>query len=69
MALDARRSEDRMNVEAVRATAEDGEADDQLVLAAAKALGMSPKEIERRRNAEPEWFDGVIAKYELGGKK
>ena len=53
----------------VRTAAEGSKGDDALVLAVAKVLGADPAEVRKKRDADPQWFADVVAKYGLGGGK
>ena len=57
------------DIEAIRTAAEGSKGDDALVLAVAKALGADPAEVRKKRDADPQWFADVVAKYGLGGGK
>ena len=54
------------NLEAIRTAAEGSKGDDALVLAVAKVLGADPAEVRKKRDADPQWFADVVAKYGLG---
>ena len=58
------------DIEAIRTAAEGSKGDDALVLAVAKVLGADPAEVRKKRDADPQWFADVVAKYGLdrGGK-
>ena len=57
------------DIEAIRTAAEGSKDDDALVLAVAKVLGADPAEVRKKRDADPQWFADVVAKYGLGGGK
>ncbi len=54
------------DIEAIRTAAESTKGDDALVLAVAKVLGADPAEVRKKRDADPQWFADVVAKYGLG---
>ena len=54
-----------IDVDAVKAEAEVDTSDDALVLAVAKVLGADPAEVRKKRDADPQWFADVVAKYGL----
>ena len=53
------------DIEAIRTAAEGSKDDDALVLAVAKVLGADPAEVRKKRDADPQWFADVVAKYGL----
>ena len=57
------------DIEAIRTAAEGSKGDDALVLAVAKVLAADPAEVRKKRDADPQWFADVVAKYGLGGGK
>ena len=57
------------DIEAIRTAAEGSKGDDALVLAVAKVLGADPAEVRKKRDADPQWFADVVAKYGLGVDK
>ena len=54
-----------IDVDAVKAEAEVDTSDDALVPAVAKVLGADPDEVRKKRDADPQWFADVVAKYGL----
>lgn len=57
------------DIEAIRTKAEGSKDDDALILAVAKQLGADPAEVRKKRDADPQWFADVVAKYGLGSGK
>ena len=57
------------DIDAIRTAAEGSKDDDALVIAVAKALGADPAEVRKKRDADPQWFADVVAKYGLGSGK
>jgi len=53
------------DIAAIRTAAEGTKDDDALVLAVAKVLGADPAEVRKKRDADPQWFADVVAKYGL----
>ena len=51
------------DIDAIRTAAEGSKDDDALVIAVAKALGADPAEVRKKRDADPQWFADVVAKY------
>lgn len=52
-----------IDAEAVKAEAAATVDDDTLLLSIAKALGMDPAEVAKRRESEPEWWAKVVSVY------
>lgn len=57
------------DIDAIRTAAEGSKDDDALILAVAKQLGADPAEVRKKRDADPQWFADVVAKYGLGSGK